>query len=366
MLHVNRTIDLSSTGAVGLDLDHTLVVYDDQRVNEIAARETRSFLVDEFGYPGSIQDRPFVHAHMTRGLQIDMATGHVTKCDPSLSILRAVRGEEWLGSDRISQLNQVEAEPHRFHTLHSPFDITTGIVFNDILAQDECPTDFPAICSDVRRMLDRSHTTGLLKRRIIERVHECARIDPAALEFVEAMRAQGKKVFILTNSDRSYTETILDRLAPNWRELFDVVVTSANKPLFFTTPMPTVDFQQVAGTTILTAAALPQLESVLGVSGERILYVGDNAASDVHAAAVAGWKAIMVLPELTESVTAWGSPFFEGDRITWYMDMILDAGDAVVAGVGDLLEGAEAMLLTTQSHPLPRAWQSHAGRKMSY
>ncbi len=95
-VRVNRPVDPSTIRAVGFDLDHTLAVYDDDRVNALAAAETLSSLVERHGYPEGLRDITYDGRHTARGLQLDLAHATTVKLDRRCRVLRARRAGDWL------------------------------------------------------------------------------------------------------------------------------------------------------------------------------------------------------------------------------------------------------------------------------
>jgi len=114
-------------------------------------------------------------------------------------------------------------------------------------------------------------------------------------------------LFLLTNSDLSYTEAVMVYLLEgeggyeHWEDFFESVWVTARKPLFFDCREPAL----VLGARSFEQGGRYQLEARLGVSGDQILYVGDHIYGDVlKASSTTGWRTALVVPELEAEVAA--------------------------------------------------------------
>ncbi len=102
---------------------------------------------------------------------------------------------------------------------------------------------------------------------------------------------------------------------PSWRNYFDVVVTGAAKPAFFTErrPLWLLDARRRAAPRGPVAGAGPGLpgrqpadfERLLGIGGDRVLYVGDHIYGDILRSKKSSlWRTCMVVQEIEEEL-AW-------------------------------------------------------------
>ena len=102
-VYVNYTLDLTHVDVVGLDLDHTLAVYDDAEVNTLAFAETCRNLVELRGYPPRVGDLEYDNAAVARGLVADTERGNLVKLDYRNYVRRALGGKQYLGSNDIAE-----------------------------------------------------------------------------------------------------------------------------------------------------------------------------------------------------------------------------------------------------------------------
>jgi hypothetical protein len=102
---------------------------------------------------------------------------------------------------------------------------------------------------------------------------------------------------------------------PSWRNYFDVIVTGASKPGFFTEKRPIVELgpdgapvgeaRTLERGRIYSGGNVADLERLVGIGGERVLYVGDHIYGDILRSKKSSlWRTCMVVPEL-EAEIAW-------------------------------------------------------------
>ncbi len=100
-----------------------------------------------------------------------------------------------------------------------------------------------------------------------------------------------------------------------WRELFEAIIVSADKPSFFTSDKPlykVVDedaallrphIGEIEPGSVFFGGCAAQIENFLGLSGDEILYVGDHLFGDVHfSKALLRWRTALILRELESEV----------------------------------------------------------------
>ncbi len=348
-LVANRPVDLRDIDAVGFDLDHTLALYDDDAVNTLAMAEARELLVASRGYRGHEVDAgPHPHdAAAARALALDLAHAHVVKLDQERRVRVARRGGVWLHLAEIERAHpdRVPYPSDAIHPLSSRFDTPTLWLF-EAVSRERDRRDFDAalVCRDVREMLDWSHTRGDLKGRLRRELARFVAPVERATERLTAWRDAGKRLFVVTNSDRGFATAVLDLvIGPRWRSLFSVVSVSSAKPVFFDRSGPSTATGATCATgeaTVLENARAHAVEKLIDARGARVLYVGDNARADIRAARAFGWKTAHIVAELSDQVTAdnrWGSPFAAGDAPSWFAREVGECADLVCDRVDRLL-----------------------------
>src|SRR5436305_14280562 len=78
---VNRNLRLDKIEMVGFDMDYTLALYNQPRIEELSMRATLHKLVTAKGYPAEIQKLAYDPTLAQRGLVVDQQHGNIFKPD---------------------------------------------------------------------------------------------------------------------------------------------------------------------------------------------------------------------------------------------------------------------------------------------
>jgi HAD superfamily 5'-nucleotidase-like hydrolase len=169
--------------------------------------------------------------------------------------------------------------------------------------------DYRELYQDVRDMIDEAHADGSLKSEILKDPGRFVSPDPRLGAFLMSLRESGRKVFLLTNSERFYTDTILSYLLESdtgrpWRSYFDVAVVDARKPRFFLKRSEMTELvSDEAGGAVYSGGDVWKLEKLLGHAGDGILYWGDHTYGDIlRSKKSVGWRTAMIVPELESEI----------------------------------------------------------------
>jgi 5'-nucleotidase len=327
-IYCNRTLNLRSIRAVGYDLDYTLVHY---RVAEWEKRAYEALKERLLAAGWPIRDLSFEPERVCRGLIVDREKGNLIKSNRFGFVKQAMHGMRMLDFETQRQAYSrtiVDLSEKRWVFLNTLFSLSEGCMYAqlvDLLDGKKIPEvlGYGDLYDRVRSTLDEAHMEGTLKDAILANPERFIVLEPeVALTLLDQSRA-GKKLLLITNSEWGYTKTLMsyafDRFLPrgtSWRELFDLIVVSARKPSFFTTPGPFFEIatedgllrpsigQLRKGTAYLGGCA-QDIEKFLGLDGEEILYVGDHMFGDVHVTKnVLRWRTALILRELEEEVLA--------------------------------------------------------------
>ncbi len=327
---VNRTLNLRSIEAVGFDMDYTLVHYRHEAWERAAYRHVRQRLLD-MGFP--VADLKFDKDLAQLGLVLDLELGNVVKANRFGYVTRASHGTQRMEFHKQRQvysrvLVDLSDSTH-WYFLHTLFALSEACLFMQLVDLLDAgalprPMGYADLHRLVRSELDAAHMEGALKAEIIAAPERYIDVDPDLPLALMDLRAAGKKVLLITNSEWSYTSAIM-RYAfdpyvddGTWRDLFDLVVVSARKPAFFEQRNDMFEIvsddgllRPVKGSLVAGGAYLGghagTVEAHLGLSGSQILYVGDHIFSDVEASkTLQRWRTMLVLRELEEELAALG------------------------------------------------------------
>lgn len=99
------------------------------------------------------------------------------------------------------------------------------------------------------------------------------RLTDEEVEFLRLMRSRGKKIFLMTNSQMDFAELVMQTvLGVDWGDYFDFILTSSQKPKFFTRKDA---FESENGKRYVKGS-LHALRQVHPEVDSRVLYFGDG------------------------------------------------------------------------------------------
>jgi hypothetical protein len=180
--------------------------------------------------------------------------------------------------------------------------------------------DYKTIEQDILEALDTSHRDGSLKGQVRKNVKKYIVQDPEIVQSLERFKKHGKKLWVITNSDFEYSKLLLDyAITPflkehkSWTELFNLVITAASKPRFFTDKMPLLQIDPSSGLMrnhhgkiedgIYQGGSALSVQKNSGLSGEQILYLGDHIYGDVlQIKKTCNWRTALVIDELIAEI----------------------------------------------------------------
>lgn len=313
---VNRTIHLASVEAIGFDMDYTLCRYRPEL--EILACDLASKHLVARGYPVALLERKFDPGWGVRGLVIDCARGNVCKMDAHRHVTRV-----WHGLRKLTDKERREiyhADPPRLSAdrwVHSDtlFATPEPWLYAHLIDMLEAEADGPLaihetrrLYADIRYCVDLVHRDDSLKSAVRADMPRYVDRDPHLAQALHRLRSAGKRLFLLTNSDHSYTEHVMTYLLNDqlsgyrgWQDYFETIWVTACKPSFFSRLVEPIEL----GAKVFDGGGRSHLEKQLGVSGDQILYVGDHIYGDVlKASSTTGWRTALVLPELEAELEA--------------------------------------------------------------
>ncbi|WP_243303971.1 HAD-IG family 5'-nucleotidase [Geothrix oryzisoli] len=310
-----RTLPLGEIRAIGFDMDHTLARYRAPEIDELAFKKAARLLVRDHGYSPWLLEIDYDPAFAVRGLVLDGLRGNLLKLNRERQVVRACHGTRVLPRPAVEAVygrRRLSTTAKGFRNIDTLFEIPESHLyarlvdgFDQGLLKAE---NYLQLFREVRWAVDTAHRNGEMKAEILEHRHFFIPQDPQLALALDRLKREGKKLFLLTNSEWSFTAGVLghlldgqDEARPRWTDYFDLVVVSSRKPAFFTeTPEPL----PVAGwPRCFTGGHAAWLEAQLGAEGEQILYVGDHIYGDVlRSKKNASWRTLLLVPELEHEI----------------------------------------------------------------
>jgi len=326
----NRTLNLRSIKAIGYDMDYTLIHYRVEEWEGAAFGYARDNLA-KLGLP--VDGFEFNPDAFTIGLTFDLQLGNLLKATRFGYVVRAQHGHEMLPFDRQRTLytdTVVELSEPRFEFMNTLFELSRASLWSQLVElHDQVPIPGVSGYDELYRLVDEAlaetHIGGALKSEIVADPDRFIDPDPNVVSTLLDQRTAGKNLLLITNSDWSYTKKMMahtvDPFCPegsSWRDLFDIVIVSANKPRFFQAGDPiyrVVDEEKSLlaphrgplerGSVYFGGNARIVEESLGLAGGGRPLYVGDHLFGDVLVTKdVLRWRTALIARELEAEITA--------------------------------------------------------------
>ena len=324
---VNRNLKMAGIDWVGFDMDYTLAIYNQAEMDRLSIQATVDKLVHR-GYPEElIRGIDYKIEFPIRGLLIDKRYGHILKMDRFKVVQKGYHGLRELSKEEVRALYQQKkirpttARYHWIDTLYALSEATmyTGIV--DAYERRGLELDFARLFTDIRECIDEAHRDGSILDEVNRDLPRFVERDPMLAQTLHKLRSAGKKLFLLTNSRWPYTEKMMTYLLggampeyPSFRHYFDVIIVAAAKPAFFQESRPLMRREgselrpaslPLERGAIYEGGNLHDFEAAIGVTGDRILYVGDHIYGDIlRSKKESAWRTAMIIQEMEAEVLA--------------------------------------------------------------
>ena len=327
----NRNLRMDTIEMIGFDMDYTLALYHQDRLEQLSMELTLQKLVDKHGYAPGILQLSYDPRWAIRGLVVDKKHGNVFKMDRHAYVGRCYHGFRELDHDErkaIYRNEKINLSSDRYEWIDTLFALPEAVMYTTLVdwADRQAPAvDYDKLFTDIRTAIDEAHRDDTLKSVIKGELAAYIVKDPLLGETLHKFRSSGKKLFLLTNSLYDYTASVMSYLLdgerkayPSWRNYFDIVMVAAGKPAFFNELRP---FVQIDGTTgaalgngdavkhlgrdkVYQAGNVVAFEQLTGVKGERVLYIGDHIYGDIlRLRKQHMWRTAMVLQELEREIS---------------------------------------------------------------
>ncbi|KTD62496.1 HAD-IG family 5'-nucleotidase [Legionella shakespearei] len=326
---VNRIINMKKIKMIGLDMDHTLIRYNAENFESLVYQLIKEKLVDIKHYPEEIKDLEFNFHDAIRGLVIDSKNGNILKLSRYGAIRQSYHGTQPISfseQKKIYRSIYVDLGDPNYMAIDTSFSIAFCVLYGQLIdLKDARPDDMPNyhnIALDVQYCVDKVHSDGSLKEIISKDLKKYVIKEKEVVEGLKHFIRHGKKIFILTNSEYTYTKLLLDyAISPflnageTWGDLFEFVITLANKPRFFYDNLRflAVDPEKGTMTNVLgpitpgvyQGGNAKKFTEDLAIAGDEILYIGDHIYGDIlRLKKDCNWRTALVVDELGQEIAA--------------------------------------------------------------
>jgi len=330
----NRNLRMDTIEMIGFDMDYTIALYQQERLEQLSIELTLQKLVDKHGYAPEIRSLAYDPRWAIRGLVVDKKNGNVFKMDRHAYVGRCYHGFRELSHDERKQTyrnEKINLSSDRYEWIDTLFALPEAVMLTTLVDWADRQTgivDYDKLFTDIRTAIDEAHRDDTLKSVIKADLPAYIIKDPLLGETLHKFRSSGKKLFLLTNSLYDYTDAVMRYLLdgerkayPSWRNYFDIVMVGAGKPAFFNELRPFVQIDGATGAPIAPSnGATPEIkhlardkvyqagnvvafEQITGIKGEQVLYIGDHIYGDIlRLRKQHMWRTAMVLQELEREI----------------------------------------------------------------
>lgn len=306
-----RTLPMGEIRAIGFDMDHTLARYRSPEIDDLAFKKSARLLVRDRGYSPWLLEQDYDPGFAVRGLVLDGLRGNLLKLNRERQVVRACHGSRPLSRPELDATygrRRLSTAAKGFRNIDTLFEIPESHLYARLVDGLDGghlkAENYLQLFQDVRWAIDTAHRNGEMKAEILEHRDFFIPRDPQLALALDRLKRSGKKLFLLTNSEWSFTDGVLghlldgqDEARPHWVDYFDLVVVSSRKPAFFLEapePKPLEGHPRC-----FSGGHAAWLEAQLGAQGEEVLYVGDHIYGDVlRSKKNASWRTLLLVPEL--------------------------------------------------------------------
>lgn len=312
-IYCSRTLRLDQVDAVGFDMDYTLAIYRQAEMDRLSIDLTLARLV-EMGYPERLLGLQCDPSFAVRGLLVDTKLGNILKMDRYRYVKRAYHGTSELGRVERKDLYNTRrpAGGDRYvwvDTLYHVPEVAVYAYVVSALDSTDSDVDYRGLYRDVRAAIDAAHQSGEVFAQVAADLDRYVDRDTELASTLDRLCRADKRLFLLTNSQPASTEVLMTYLLGSaWSDYFDVTISSAAKPGWFSGREP---FRSCDGSPVQSlepgrmylGGNIETFEQFFGAEGAHVLYVGDHIYGDVLRASISsGWRTLLVIQELADEL----------------------------------------------------------------
>lgn len=341
---VNRTLNLKKIKMIGFDMDYTLVAYHTKEFEHLVYDLARNRLRRDFSYPEEIEKLTFDFDRSIVGLVLDLKNGCILQLSRYNKVKTSYYGLEQVPFKKQKAIYQnmaIDLREEQYKSLDTLFAISNGVLFSQLVQLKKDGVDLPVYAQlqqDITSAIDSLHMDGSLKKIIKDDFGTYVKRDEKVAWLLERYKDYNKQLMIITNSDYSYTRALLDyaitpylRNHDSWQDVFDIVVTFADKPRFFDRSNRFLKIEPETGlmsnhegpitSGIYQGGCSSKLQRDLGLQGSEILYLGDHIYGDVVSIKKScDWRTALVLADLEREMEGLKASYAVQKEIDELMD----------------------------------------------
>src|SRR6476659_4816905 len=165
----NRNLRMDSIETIGFDMDYTLALYHQDKLEQLSIELTVGKLIAKHGYPEEIRSLHYDPRWAIRGLMVDRQLGNVFKMDRHAYVGRCYHGFRELDQEqrRLTYRNEkINLSSDRFEWIDTLFGLPEAVMYTTLVdwADRQAGTvDYDKLFGDIRTAIDEAHRDDTLK-----------------------------------------------------------------------------------------------------------------------------------------------------------------------------------------------------------
>uniref|UniRef100_A0AAY4BGY9 5'-nucleotidase domain-containing protein 1 n=1 Tax=Denticeps clupeoides TaxID=299321 RepID=A0AAY4BGY9_9TELE len=333
---MSEYFSLSDCDVIGFDLDHTLCRYHLKETSRLIYESVARYLVEHKGYDKDLLTlSPATWDFCFKGLVVDLEDGNLVKLAEDGTVLRATHGTHNLSTEEIMKHYGPKREWKHFNSLNTSYTRSAKYYFYDnyfdlpgvllcarvVDMLHKVTSDF---WKDMLAAIDHNYNTSAfredagtyfpsVKRNPGRYLQPCSE---SVKTWLRSMKNAGKVLLLITSSHSDYCRLVCEHvLGKDFEEMFDIIITNALKPGFFSLVPHQRPFRTLVN-DVEDSEGLPCLEkpgwysqgnwphlhellkSMTGKPEPKVVYFGDSMRSDMFpASSYAKWETVMIVEE---------------------------------------------------------------------
>uniref|UniRef100_A0A7N9B208 5'-nucleotidase domain-containing protein 1 n=1 Tax=Mastacembelus armatus TaxID=205130 RepID=A0A7N9B208_9TELE len=334
---MSEYFSLADCDVIGFDLDHTLCRYHLKETSRLIYESLARYLVEHKGYDKDLLNlTPATWDFCFKGLVVDLEDGNLVKLAEDGTIMRVTHGTINLSTEEIIKHYGPKREWKHFNSLNTSFTRSAKYYLYDnyfdlpgallcgraVDMMHKVNSDF---WKDMVAAIEHNYNTSAFKEDTGTYFPSVKR-DPgrylqpcsdSVKTWLHSMKNAGKVLLLITSSHSDYCRLICEHiLGKDFEELFDVIITNALKPGFFSLVPQQRPFRTLIN-DVEESEGLPSLDkpgwysqgnwlhlhellkTMIGKPEPKVVYFGDSMRSDMFPASSFGkWETVMILEEM--------------------------------------------------------------------
>nr|XP_028579052.1 5'-nucleotidase domain-containing protein 1 isoform X1 [Podarcis muralis] len=333
------SFSLAACEVIGFDLDHTLCRYHLVESARLIYDSFAQYMVKEKGYDKELLNVSHESWDFCfKGLVLDMEDGNFLKLAEDGTVLRASHGTKQMTSEEIlhtygrkewrhfKTMSGMVSRSAKYYAYDNYFDLPGALLCARIIdgLNKHSPRRKYDFWKDMVAAIQHNYKTSAFKenggtyfpevKRNPGKYIQCCP-DPVK-KWLRRLKDSGKILLLITSSHSDYCRLLCEHtLGNDFEDLFDIIITNALKPGFFSQPPDQRPFrtlendeEQEALLSLDKPGWYSQgnathlyelLKKMTGKLEPKVVYFGDSMHSDIFSAHhYSNWETVLILEEL--------------------------------------------------------------------